>query len=104
MDLFASVPLGMKIDTRFDPPAGNWRKKKSGGRIIEYPDQWHFSAAPEAPQERMRILAVIQVQAKEGAGVLAAPRLEDGTLRVGDWRIRAELNPDRPAQIEPRAR
>ncbi len=101
VDVYASAPLAMKIDTRFDPPAGNWRNKKSGGQILEYPDQWHFSATPETPQERLRVLAVIQVQARESAAPLPAPQWADGAVAVGKWRVQAEMDPAKPARVTP---
>jgi len=99
VDLFASTPLATDIHTRFDPPAVNWRKKTSGGKILEYPDQWHFTATPESKQERLRVLAVIQVEPKDATKPMSAARLQDGTVSIAGKKVQVEMSPLKPAKI-----
>jgi len=100
VNLLASAPLEVSVDDRFDPPAVNWRKRKQGGKIIKYPNQWHATAVPAQRSAKARFLAVIQVRPTGDASGFEDPVVEDdGWVRVGDWRIQAELNTARDASL-----
>jgi hypothetical protein len=66
VDFFAATALNFNVHNRFDPPALNWRKRTSGGKLVEYPDQWHVAVSPTAKAAKMRYLAVVQVLDREG--------------------------------------
>ena len=105
VDLLGSVSLKLSVDTRFDPPADNWRGTKNrDGTPIVYADQWHVRAE-SAPVGAMRILALVQVMA-DGAAAAPAPlpieHRPGGWLQVGDWAIRAELQGTGQAFLEAR--
>lgn len=100
VDFFASSQLSMNSHTRFDPPAVNWRKKNRDGKIIEYPDQWHFAAVPATPQDKLRILAVIQVQPTNGATSMDTPRMQGDILSVAGKQVQVELSPHHPALMK----
>lgn len=98
--LFGSSPLVMSVDTRFDSPAVNWRNRKSGGKTIEYPDQWHATAGPAARVSRLRVLAIMQIRSSDETTPFAQVVAKDGgRLDVGDWRIQAEMTAARPASL-----
>jgi hypothetical protein len=101
VDFFAPLPLSFDVHDRFDPPALNWRKKTSGGKIIQYPNQWHASVSPKEKARKMRYLAVVQVLgASEGSPFASPEALGNNTIGVGPWSIAAELDPARPAALE----
>lgn len=97
-EVFAAQPLRATIDTRFDPPADNWRRKKTGGEVVDYPDQWHATVVPAQAAPKMRFLAVLQVQPAGDRGVLAPALLQrPGCLQAGAWQIEAALATDQKA-------
>jgi hypothetical protein len=101
IDFFAAVPLTFDVHNRFDPPALNWRKKTSGGSVIQYPDQWHAAVSPLEKTKKMRYLAIIQVLDKGNERAFdSSDRLDHQTVRVGPWSIAAELDPARSATME----
>lgn len=100
VDVRGSAPLELRVTSRFDPPAVNWRKRKSGGELIQYADQWHATVTPGRPLARARFLAIVQVRGKGDAAPFHEPRAEpDGRLRLGDWHVAAELDPARDASL-----
>ncbi len=101
VDFFAPFPLSLDVHNRFDPPALNWRKKTTGGKIIQYPNQWHASVSPEGKVKKMRYLAVIQILDANDSNQFASPEvLDNHTVRVGYWSIAAELDPSKLATLE----
>jgi hypothetical protein len=101
VDFFAARPLSFDVHNRFDPPALNWRKRTSGGKLVEYPDQWHAVVSPAEKAERMRYLAVIQVLGRDEAKSFDTPELtDDDVVRVGSWSIVAGLDAAGPAALE----
>ncbi len=100
VDLSGSTALQIAVSDQFDPPAVNWRKKTSGGEVLEYPDQWHVTAAPNERSEAMRFLAIIQVGTDEQATSFETPKREsDDVIRVADWRIAASMDSASPASL-----
>ncbi|MCX7887931.1 MAG: DUF4962 domain-containing protein, partial [Verrucomicrobiae bacterium] len=97
--LVASVPLMISIDDKFDPPAVNWRDKKSGKQPARYPDQWHATVKPARKTSRMRFLAVIQVERPDGTPLQQAASDAQGRIRIGPWRIEAALDVEREASL-----
>ena len=100
VDLAASAPVGITVHNRFDPPAVNWRKKKSGGKLIVYPDQWHATVGNTHRQAALRILAIIQVHPAGAQQPFAQPTpARGGAIRVGQWHIQAGLDASKPATL-----
>ncbi|MFZ5831078.1 MAG: DUF4962 domain-containing protein [Planctomycetota bacterium] len=100
VDVMGSQPLNVSVDHRFDPPATNWRNKKSDGEVIEYPDQWHATVKPQARTGKVRYLAVLQVRLS-GDDAAFEPVVSDGRggVQVGPWRIEAALDPGKNASL-----
>lgn len=100
VDAFGSAPLTAKVDNTFDPPAVNWREKRSRGKVVEYSDQWHAALAPLKPMRTMRFLTVVQVLPEDNAAPDPAPRMDDrGHIHTGAWRIDATLDPEGEASL-----
>ncbi|MBC8877200.1 MAG: DUF4962 domain-containing protein [Planctomycetes bacterium] len=100
VDLFASSELQVRISDQFDPPAVNWRDKTSGGKVIQYPNQWHVTAEPTERLTSARFLAVIQVANNNEAASLETPiRQADGVIRTSNWQITAALDPTLDASL-----
>ena len=101
IDFFASLPVNLDVHNRFDPPALNWRNKTSGGKTVQYPDQWHAAVSPVEKVRKVRYLSILQVLSENKGNTFATPDiLDDHTFRVGSWSIAAELDPNRTAAIE----
>ena len=91
IDFCASAAVKGTVSDKFDPPALNWRDKKSGGKTIEYPNQWHLTVVPKERSAKARFLAVLQV-GRDGKPLATNPdHGKDGVIQVGDWRIAAAL-------------
>jgi len=102
VDLYGSVPLSFEVNNRFDPPALNWRRRKTtNGKLLEYPNQWHGTVASTTKTAKMRYLAVIQIHNAVDGKAFDAPRaLDNGCIRVGSWELCVELDPSIPPGLE----
>jgi len=101
VDFFAMIPLNLNVHDRFDPPALNWRNRTSGGKIIQYPNQWHASVSPERKVNKMRYLTIIQVVDTKDESQFSLPKvLGNQAVQVGTWSIEAELDPGKSATLE----
>lgn len=98
VDLFGSEALQVHVSNQFDPPALNWRNKKSGGETIDYPNQWHLTATPPKKSPKARFLTVFQIE-ENGERSLVAVGREIDSIHVADWQITAALNPAHPASL-----
>jgi hypothetical protein len=97
---FGSAPLTATVDDTFDPPAVNWREKRSRGKVIEYPDQWHAALAPSKPMRALRFLAVLHVLPEGHVAPDPTARMGDnGHIHTGMWRIDAALDLERDASL-----
>jgi hypothetical protein len=104
VDFFAPLALNFDVHDRFAPPAANWRDKTSGGKTIQYPNQWHAAASPASKIEKMRYLAVMQITGSDDTSVLNSPQVSgNDAVQVGPWSIAAVLNPAQPAALEIRS-
>ncbi len=101
VDFFAKTPLSFDVHNRFDPPALNWRERTSGGKLVEYPDQWHAAVSPTRKTAKMRYLVIVQVLGRDdGSSLASSEMLADNTVRVGAFSIAAGLDPAKPATLE----
>ena len=104
VDFFAETPLSFDVHNRFDPPALNWRERTSGGKLVEYPDQWHAVVSPTRKTAKMRYLVIVQVLGRDdGSSLASSEMLGDNTVRVGAFSIAAGLDPAKPATLEIRS-
>ena len=100
VDVYGSLGLQVKIDDRFDPPADNWRGKKSGGKPQPYPNQWHATIEPVQKTARMRYLALIQLRLEGQQEGFTDPKADGGgRIQLGPWTVQAALNPRENASL-----
>lgn len=100
--LYASQAINHVLTDEFADPPVNWRRKTNpDGSLYEYQNQWHYQATNKEKTNRMRFLAVIQLQAENGEFKYSQIVFsEDSTeLSVGNWEIIAEMNATNPAVI-----
>lgn len=101
--LFAPQKLQWSISDTFGVPAVNWLgREDEDGNLIDYKnDQWHLAAATTVNTDKMRFLAVMRInQNGETTEVLPYTLNNKGEIMVNGWRIRAELDADKPALLE----
>jgi hypothetical protein len=99
-EVFSSQPLRATIDTRFDPPADNWRQKKDHGETADYPDQWHASVNSPQRTAKIRFLGLLQVRLSQDGSALERAVVEGpGRVKLGGWQIEASLSPNEPASL-----
>lgn len=100
MDLFTAGPLQLRITDEFFSPAINWKRRTGpDGRVLEYARQWHSEFTPEGRSRTQRFLAIFRIT-PEGARPLKLTQRADGTIRVGEWTVRAELDGSRQPRLE----
>jgi hypothetical protein len=97
--LFGPGPLAISIDDQFDPPATNWRNKKTAGEANEYPNQWHATVKAKEKSPRMRVLAVLQIECPAAAPPRQPTADAQGRVSIGPWRIEAALDVARDASL-----
>jgi hypothetical protein len=101
VEFFAATPLNFDVHNRFDPPALNWRNRTSGGKLVDYPNQWHATVRPVRKVNRMRYLAIVQVIGRDDTEPFDTSELtDDNTIWVGPWSIVARLDTAGPASLE----
>ncbi|MBS1655925.1 MAG: heparinase II/III family protein, partial [Bacteroidetes bacterium] len=101
--LFAPQKLQWSISDTFGVPAVNWLgREDEDGNLIDYKnDQWHLAAATTVNTDKMRFLAVMQIN-QNGQTIEPLPYNlnKNGEIMVNGWRIRAELDASKPALLE----
>jgi uncharacterized protein DUF4962/heparinase II/III-like protein len=96
IDFFASEPVKGAVSDKFEPPALNWRDKKSGGETLKYPDQSHLTVMPKEKSSKARFLAVLQIADKGDRSTDVPTREKGRPIRVADWKITAALDSSQP--------
>ena len=93
LNLYASGPLKVSIDTEFEPAPENYRGlKDAAGKLMEFKDQWHIHAKTRGSSARY--LAIIQVLDKSGSNKFVdLPANFSGEVQVGSWKMSAEMDP-----------
>ena len=85
----ASCPVTVELDDTHDPAPLNWGGKSYQGKTVDrFPNRWHASVETN-PSSSARFLAVLTVDRKKPP---EARQLDDGVIRVGQWRIEAEMD------------
>ena len=103
VSLYSSTELDFQVSDTFSIPARNWnRKVDQDGKLIDFVDQWHFSGVTKEKTPSMRFLAIIQVKTKSGKEVCEEVKYDKNTntYAVGDWNIKAVMDPSQSARIE----
>lgn len=103
--LFASTDIEEVLTDQFALPPENWRQKETpDGELLEYVNHHHYRATNKEKTDKMRFLAIIQLEAEEnGLSVREISRPAKGEIfTVGDWEIEARLDTSRPAFLSVR--
>ena len=94
VNVFGSSPVAASYTDRFFSPAIDFKKKYK-----EVPNQYHISYKTSGKSKSMRFLAVLQLGDKGGALLPVCPD-EQGTIKLGEVTIRAELDVNKPAEMK----
>lgn len=102
--LYSSAAMDWTVTDEYEVPAENWRGiEDEEGELIEYTNNaWHFAAKTERARAA-RFLAFIQVRPQgetEDWEFNEIRPLPDGGYRIGKWRVRAEMDPEKKARVE----
>jgi hypothetical protein len=100
--VFGSQPIDQVLTDEFTEPPVNWRRKTdTEGDLFEYRKHWHYHATNMEKTNKMRFLAVIQIQANEDGLTYNEISIDHkgNQLVVGNWVINAEMNVEEPALI-----
>lgn len=92
--LFAAGPLATDTTSRFFVPAVNWLRADEHGHFKPYPNHWHFTATSEKRKVyRFATILYTHARCSEEETWRTAPRmLKDGSIQVGEWRIKANVS------------
>lgn len=100
--LFASHSIAHVLTDEFADPPVNWRRKTNpDGSDYVYQNQWHYQGTNKVKTNKMRFLAVIQVQ-DENEGLTYEDVIvsnKGNKFSVGQWEIFAEMNAESQAVI-----
>jgi hypothetical protein len=102
--LYGSSLMNWAVTDEYPVPAENWRGiTDDSGELKEYTNNaWHFRA-DTAEAKSIRFLAFYQVRPHglaEDFDFNEIRRIDGSTFRLGNWRVRAQMDPDQPARIE----
>lgn len=99
VSLFSSVAIDFRVTDQFSIPVDNWTNKTDeDGNPIVFENQWHFKGVTKVKTEKMRYLAIIQV--KPDGSFEQVISTMDGNFSVGAWKITAQMNASKPANIQ----
>lgn len=101
--LFASNEIDQELSREFLSPPVNWRRRKNtDGSMFEFENHFHYKATNKVKTNKMRFLAVIQIDPKNAASSLQPMEVSENqaAFKVGEWRIEAELNSEKPAVLK----
>ncbi|VGO22329.1 DUF4962 domain-containing protein [Pontiella sulfatireligans] len=88
-----SQPLKASLTDEFFSPAIDFKKKYKAT-----PRQYHLSYVTQGKSKSMRFLTVLQL-GDQGAAPVPVEDQGNGTFRVGDTMVRAELDASKPARL-----
>ena len=92
--LYASGPLKIDITHDFFVPAINWLRADENGYFKPYPKHWHFTATSQK-EHVYRFATILYTHAKHASEkvlIIIPRRLEDGSIQIGEWNIKANLS------------
>ncbi len=97
VSIYSSAKVDFEVTDQFSVPVDNWTNKiDEEGDTINFENQWHFTAVTSQKTNKMRFLAIFQIQPD---GIYKTIDESEGVFKVGNWEISAELNTNRPAAI-----
>lgn len=88
--LFAADKLQTGQTDQFFFPAVNWLRADDKGNFPPYKNHWHFTAT-SPHRDIYRFATIISTHHKDKEGV-TPEYLPDGTIKAGDWVIKANLS------------
>lgn len=100
-DLYSGSALSAELTDKFFAAPVNWKERPDeNGQPMTYADEWHSEISTTDRCRGARFVAIFQVS-PDGTPVAAAPRYNArrGKWKVGDWTIKAQLNPDKAPRI-----
>ncbi|MDP4680300.1 MAG: DUF4962 domain-containing protein, partial [Cyclobacteriaceae bacterium] len=101
--LFSSNEIDQELSREFLSPPVNWRRKKNAdGSMFEFENHFHYKATNKVKTNKMRFLALVQIDPKNGVPSLQQIEVSDNekVFKVGDWSIEAELNTEKAAVLK----
>jgi hypothetical protein len=99
LSLFGSAPVDFRITDQFSVPVNNWTNKiDEEGDTLIFKNQWHFKGVSKEKSAKMRYLAVIQV--KPDGSFEQVLHQKDGSFRVGNWNLKAQLDASKTANLQ----
>lgn len=99
VNLFSSSDIDFQVTDQFAIPVENWTDKtNSEGEVIDFVDQWHFSAVSKEKMEKMRYLAIFQIL-PNGDFEAVESNVSSGEFSLGDWQINADMNTAHPGRV-----
>ncbi|MDL2214711.1 DUF4962 domain-containing protein [Dysgonomonas sp. OttesenSCG-928-M03] len=93
VDVFNRLNLSSHITNEFFSPAINWKSRGNADKPYEYSKHWHLELSTKTKSSETRFLSIIQIDREKGDKILFAPQIiKEGSWKVGDWTIRAEMD------------
>jgi hypothetical protein len=100
VNLFSSSDINISATDQFSVPVDNWTNKiNEDGDTLNFVNQWHLRAEAKQKSEKMRYLAIMQIQ-PDGRFEKMVMSNSNETISIGQFRIKANLNINEPAHIQ----
>ena len=96
--VFASSPLATKVDFYTPKATEDYKVNTKGKKLPALTDQYSFTAKNIQKEKKLRIVSIITVNNK-GEQLYEIKNVSNGKWEVGEWIIRAEMNPEKPADL-----
>lgn len=98
LNLHSSSAINFDVTSEFSIPVDNWTKKEDEeGEPMEFTDQWHFKGSTKAKTNKMRYLAIFQINEKNEFKEVKLN--SKGSYLIGDWEVAAELDVNKTAKL-----
>jgi hypothetical protein len=98
VSLHSSSAIKFEVSEEFSIPVDNWTKKEDeDGEPIEFKDQWHFKGSSKGKVNKMRYLAIFQINSKNEFEEVKLT--SKGNYQIGDWEVEAELDTQKEAKL-----
>lgn len=99
-DLFTPAELSTTVGNEFFSPAVNWKSRTGeGGQPLQYDKHWHARFETTGKSDRIRFLGIFQLKKGHENVTFTPPEIKNGTIKIGEWTIKAELNAQNPASL-----
>jgi len=97
VDVFSSSNLEPKVHDQFFSPAINWKDKEVEN---EYGNHWHAEFRTTDKTRSCRFLAVFQIKFNSEKRNFEEIKIQNGETQVGGWKIKGEMDSNKPARLE----